>query len=72
VKVKGTEAFSLVEQIRSVSQEQYPDSYYLSGSSANIYDMKQVVTADNRVVTLISVAAIGMVILLSFDLLLCR
>ncbi|MFA0815596.1 MAG: RND family transporter [Anaerofustis sp.] len=63
---EGDEAFSLVEQIRSVSQEQYPDSYYLSGSSANIYDMKQVVTADNRVVTLISVAAIGMVILLTF------
>lgn len=59
-------AFAVVNQIREISKEEYGDQYYLTGGSANVSDMKDTVTTDNKMVTLISVLGIGLVILLTF------
>ena len=58
-------AFAAVAEIRDIASHHY-DEYYLAGASANIYDMKEVVTADNKVVNIAAVAAIALVILLTF------
>ena len=64
-KSESDDAFATVEAVRSLSQQYYGE-YYLTGGSVNIYDMKQVVTADNPVVTVAAIAAIALVILLTF------
>ena len=62
---ESSEAFSTVESIRGIAHRYY-DEYYLTGGSVNVYDMKQVVTADNPVVNTAAMIAIGLVILLTF------
>lgn len=59
-------AFQVVEKIRSVSEKYFSGSYYLAGGSVNVYDMKETVTTDNKVVTIVSIIGIGFVILLTF------
>ncbi len=63
---EGTESFHVVEQIRDIARQQYGDAYQLVGESVNTYDMKHVVTADNTRVNLIAIAAVGVVLLLTF------
>lgn len=63
---EGEESFKTVEQIRDRARQQYGDTYQLVGESVNTYDMKHVVTADNTRVNLIAIAAVGVVLLLTF------
>ncbi len=58
--------FTVIEQIKSMASQYYGDGYYLVGDSAGTYDMKQVVTVDMLKVNLIAVAAVFLVLLLSF------
>ena len=58
-------AFQTVEAMRAVCASYY-DEYYLTGSSVNCYDMRDVATADSDVVTWAAILAIGMVILFTF------
>jgi len=62
---ESADAFSVVEEIRRVAGTYY-EEYYLTGSSVSIYDMKEVVTADNPVVTVAAIIAIGLVIMFTF------
>ncbi len=59
-------AFQAVEKIRSTAQRHYNDSYYFTGGSVNVYDMKQTVTTDNQTVTFVSILGIGLIIFLTF------
>lgn len=59
-------AFEVVTKIREISKEHYGDQYYLAGGSVNVYDMKETVTADNKVVTVISILGIGLIIMITF------
>lgn len=63
---ESAEAFTVVETIRDVSQQYFPDNYYFTGGSVNVYDMKQTVTTDNRIVAIVSIVGIGIVVLLIF------
>lgn len=63
---ESEEAFGVVQSIRDTAHSYYNDDYYLTGGSVNVYDMKQVVTADNPVVTLAAIIAIGLVLLFTF------
>ncbi|MDL2258014.1 MMPL family transporter [Eubacteriales bacterium OttesenSCG-928-K08] len=60
---EGELAFSVVEQVRSLASNFYGEAALSCGQSANLYDMKQVVTADNALVSILAVIAIGLVIL---------
>ncbi|MDR3305229.1 MAG: MMPL family transporter [Clostridiales Family XIII bacterium] len=62
---EGTEAFALVESVRDTAALYY-DTYYSCGESVNLFDMKNVVTKDNRLVNMLAVIAIGAVLLLTF------
>lgn len=68
-KEEGKEAFSLVRKVRKAAGEYYKE-YYSCGQSANLYDMKKVVSADTKLVNGIAIAAIAFVLLVTFKSLL--
>ncbi|OQB53710.1 MAG: putative membrane protein YdgH [Firmicutes bacterium ADurb.Bin146] len=57
--------FSSIEKIKETIA-QYFNEFYLIGESASVYDIKQTVTADNTLVTLIAVLGIFLVLLFTF------
>ena len=62
---EGKTAFSLVEQIRGIAEEYYPDNYHLAGAGVSTYDLMNTVTADMVKVNLISIGAVFLVLLLT-------
>lgn len=63
--VESDEAFATVEAVEDTAAQFY-DEYYAAGQSANLYDMKQIVSVDNVVVSLVAVVAIFFVLLVTF------
>ena len=63
---EGETAFAVVEQIQQTAQSYYEDTVYSAGQSVTLYDMKNVVTRDNTVVNFIAIAAIFIVLLITF------
>lgn len=62
---EGDTAFSLVEHIRDIAEQYYPDNYYLAGAGVSTYDLMNTVTADMIKVNLISIGAVFLVLLLT-------
>lgn len=62
---EGDAAFRLVRQVRDVAARYY-DTAYTCGQSANLYDMKTVISSDNQVVSLLAIIAIGLTLLVTF------
>ena len=62
---EGKAAFSLVEQIRAIAEQYYPDDYHLAGAGVSTYDLMHTVTADMVKVNLISIGAVFLVLLLT-------
>lgn len=65
VEYEGTETFSLVEQIREIAQQYYPDEYYLAGEGVSTYDLMNTVTADMVKVNLVAIGAVFLVLLIT-------
>lgn len=65
VPYEGDETFALVEQIRSLAQEHYPDAYYLAGQGVSTYDLMTTVSHDKDLVDLASIAAVLAVLFLA-------
>ncbi len=63
---EGEESFALVKNIRKLAKNYYGKDVYSCGQSANLYDMKNTVEADNKVVSVVTLAAIY--IILAFTL----
>lgn len=63
---EGKEAFAVVEQVQNKAQEYYGDKVYSLGQSVNLYDMKNVVTDDTRIVNFIAIISIFLVLLFTF------
>lgn len=62
---EGDEAFAVVQRVREITAQYYDESY-TCGQSANLYDMKVVVSSDNTVVNLTAVLAIALTLLVTF------
>lgn len=58
--------FRFVEELRAIAESHYPGQYYMVGIPATIYDMKDTITADSVKVNLISIGAIGIILLINF------
>lgn len=58
------EAFTLVEDVRSSAGELYGDDVLSCGQSANLYDMKNTIEADNTLVNIVTVVAIYLILLI--------
>ncbi|MCD7846277.1 MAG: MMPL family transporter [Oscillospiraceae bacterium] len=65
VPYEGDETFAVVEQIRAVAQEYYPDSYYLAGQGVSTYDLMTTVQSDMLRVNLVAIGAVFLVLLLT-------
>lgn len=63
---EGEEAFSTVDEVRKTAEKYYGANVFLCGESANLRDMKEVVTLDNKRVNIIAVLAIALVIMITF------
>lgn len=66
VEGESDESFGLVEQLRVVADEYYPEENYLVGSAVTSYDMSLIVNEDSLRILIASVVAIGLVLLLMF------
>ena len=62
---EGDEAFAVVEQVRATADKYYSESW-LCGQSANLYDMRDVVTADSSLVNWIAIGFIFLTLLVTF------
>nr|WP_306982685.1 MMPL family transporter [Alkalicoccobacillus murimartini] len=65
-EVEGDIPFRLVEQIRELSSTYYGDSAYTLGESVTLYDMKETVSKDNRMVNTVTIVTIAIVLLFAF------
>ncbi|MDR1705911.1 MAG: MMPL family transporter, partial [Clostridiales bacterium] len=63
---EGAEAFAAVEAINAAADRLYPGTAYSVGQSANLYDMKNTVQADNRLTNLLAVISIFLVLVVTF------
>ncbi len=62
---EGEETFALVENIRAVAQEYYPDAWYLAGEGVSTYDLMDTITGDMMKVNLVAIGAVFVVLLLT-------
>ena len=62
---EGDEAFDTVRSVLDTAAGYY-DEYWLAGQSASLYDMKDIVSVDNRRVSLAAVIGIFLVLLVTF------
>ena len=63
---EGDTAFEVVRQVQSLAGRYYGDAFYACGQSVNLYDMKNIVTKDNSKVNLFAIAAIALVLFVTF------
>ncbi|MGN0406137.1 MAG: RND family transporter [Bariatricus sp.] len=62
---EGENTFELIEQIRMILDEYYPEESYLAGEGVSTYDLMDTITADTVKVNLIAIGAVFLVLLLS-------
>jgi len=55
-----------VDEIHDMARQLYGDGYYMLGQSSSVSDIKQVVDQDFSTVNLISIVAVGLIILFTF------
>ncbi|WP_117161026.1 RND family transporter [Paraliobacillus sp. X-1268] len=63
---EGDKAFSLVESVQETAANYYDDNAYSLGESVTLYDMKNVVQEDNKLVNILTIIAIAIVLLVTF------
>jgi predicted RND superfamily exporter protein len=63
---EGSDSFALVKQVRDMLSSYYGDDWHLAGSTVSYYDIRSVTSSDQTTVKIVSVAAIGIVLLLMF------
>jgi len=63
VPYEGEETFELIEEIKAIADNYYPDTYYLAGVGISTYDLKETVTEDMVKVNLLAIAAVFVVLL---------
>ncbi len=62
---EGEESFATVRTVLDTADHYY-DTFYTTGQSATLYDMKSVVSVDTRVVNLIAIISIFLVLLITY------
>ncbi|MFS0749284.1 efflux RND transporter permease subunit [Oceanobacillus sp. 1P07AA] len=66
VGAEGDVPFKLVEEVRDVATTYYGNEALTLGESVALYDMKETVTADNKLVNILTIVTIALVLLFSF------
>lgn len=63
---EGDVAFQVVETVREIAASYYGEEALALGESVALYDMKTTITRDNVVVNILTIVAIGMVLVFTF------
>ncbi|MDR2196706.1 MAG: MMPL family transporter [Coriobacteriales bacterium] len=66
IEYEGEVSFDVVENIRNIAQSYYGDKTLMLGYSPNLYDMKEFIETDDKVVELVSILTIFAVLLITF------
>ncbi|MGM8212496.1 efflux RND transporter permease subunit [Virgibacillus sp. W0430] len=64
--VEGDVIFNLIDSVQQTAKTYYGNTFYSLGESVTLYDMKNVVKKDNRIVNLLTIVAIAIVLLITF------
>lgn len=64
-KNEGEEAFQLIEQVQSTAENHY-DNVYSVGESVTLYDIKNTVQSDNKLVNFLTIITIALVLIVTF------
>ncbi|RWZ54460.1 RND family transporter [Halobacillus fulvus] len=62
---EGDEAFAFIEKVKETADSYY-DETHLLGESVTLYDMKNIVQDDNRLVNILTVVTVALVLLITF------
>lgn len=62
---EGQETFDLIQQIRDIASEYYPNEYYLAGEGVSTYDLMNTVMDDMLKVNMLAIGAVFLVLLVS-------
>lgn len=62
---EGQLTFDTIKEITDIT-EKYYETHYLAGHSATLYDMKNTISADSRIVNLLAIIGIFLVLLITF------
>lgn len=60
------EGFEVVQSVRNIANAYYGDTYYLAGTLASLFDMRDVVNSDMSITALAAILAIAVIILITF------
>lgn len=63
---ESPESYAAVAFIDSAAQKYYPDKWLAAGTATSVADIKTTVETDNLIVSIFSLAAVGIIILLTF------
>ena len=66
MEAESEAAFSLVENVRNLSEKYYGDEYYALGENVTLYDMKEIIEKDNILVNSLTIITIGLILAISF------
>lgn len=64
--LEGDIAFDLLEQIYATIDGHYENNTHVLGETATLFDMKNVIERDNKLVNILTVVTIGLVLLITF------
>ncbi|HHW31538.1 MAG TPA: MMPL family transporter [Clostridiaceae bacterium] len=62
---EGEDTFNAVQEILNTASMYY-SKYYMAGQSASLYDMKNIITMDTRVINLVAIIGIFLILLITF------
>jgi len=62
---EGQETFDLIQKIRNIASEYYPNEYYLAGEGVSTYDLMNTVMDDMLKVNMLAIGAVFLVLLVS-------
>jgi hypothetical protein len=60
------ESFDAVAAIRAAAQKFYPGAWFAAGKATSLADIKDTVMVDSRIVTAVSLLAVGLILLITF------
>ncbi|QDP39496.1 efflux RND transporter permease subunit [Radiobacillus deserti] len=65
-KSEGEEAFGLIEEVHRTAEDYYGEEVYSVGESVTLYDIKNTVQRDNKLVNMLTIVTVAFVLFVTF------
>lgn len=63
---ESTLTFEVIDQVKTIANQYYPETYAYAGASVSLRDIKAVASSDNLKVTLVAIIAVAAIILITY------